>query len=331
MNLQENFSLKPYNTFGVEVNAKYFATFENIETLNEILAKYPNMPILILGGGSNILFTKDFEGIILHNCIKGISVENHLENHVIVEVGAGENWADFVQYCIQHGYYGIENLALIPGTVGASVIQNIGAYGIEVKDLVQSVQTNHQIYQNADCKFGYRDSIFKQEKPKKTVILSVTFKLSKTANLKMDYGDIRKNLTEKNIQNPTPKDVFETICQIRTSKLPNPKEVGNAGSFFKNPEIAVSHFNLLKNRFPEMPSYLVENPEKVKVPAGWLIEKAGWKGKKIGNVGVHDKQALVLVNYGEGKGSEILQLANNITQSVQELFGIVLEKEVNIL
>ncbi|TAG86241.1 MAG: UDP-N-acetylmuramate dehydrogenase, partial [Bacteroidetes bacterium] len=322
-----------YNTFGLDIKAKYFATFETETELNQILEKCANIPKLILGGGSNILFTQNFEGIILYNQIKGIKIEDDFDDSVIVNVGAGENWADFVAYAVKNGYCGIENLALIPGTVGASVIQNIGAYGVEVKDFVKNVYTNGKksVYNNIDCKFGYRDSVFKQENPKQSVILSVTFHFSKKPHLKLDYGDIRKILQESNIENPTTKDVFDAICHIRSSKLPNPAEIGNAGSFFKNPEINRSHFEFLKQNFPQMPFYPVENPEKVKVPAGWLIEKAGWKGKKIENIGVHEKQALVLVNYGGGKGIDILNLANQIEKSIQEMFDISLEKEVNIL
>ncbi len=332
MKIQQNFSLKSYNTFGIEVKAKYFATFKSIAEFYEISAQYPNINTLILGGGSNILFTKDFDGLVLHNEIKGIEIIEENDTKAIIKVGGGENWADFVEYCVENNYCGIENLALIPGTVGASIIQNIGAYGIEVREFVAEVLTcGEEKYSNEMCRFGYRDSIFKQENPKKSVISYVIFKFSKIPNLKIEYGDIRKILSAENIENPTPKDVFRAICDIRRSKLPNPKEIGNAGSFFKNPEIQLSHFQYLKQNFPELPSYATSNPDKIKVPAGWLIEKAGWKGKKIENIGVHKKQALVLVNYGNGEGKEIETLANQIQQSIKEMFDIALEKEVNIL
>ncbi len=338
MNIHENFSLKSYNSFGINAKSRYFATFDNVETLITLLNEYKNTPKLFLGEGSNILFTKDFEGIILKNDIKGIEIVEENTENIILNIGAGENWASFVEYCVKNGYCGIENLALIYGAVGASPIQNIGAYGVEVKDFIKEVfvlniETKEKYWiANKNCEFGYRDSIFKKENPKKHIILQVKFIFSKIPNVKMDYGDIRKVLQEMNILDvPTPAQVYDAICKIRTSKLPNPAEIGNAGSFFKNPEIDFSHFQKLQEKFSQIPNYPTANPQKIKIPAGWLIEQAGWKGKKLGNVGVHDKQALVLVNYGEGTGKEIWTLAQEIQKSVWEKFEVKIVPEVNVV
>jgi UDP-N-acetylmuramate dehydrogenase len=338
LDVSQNFSLKNYNSFGIDIQTKYFFEFDNLQDLKEILKQFERQNKLFLGEGSNILFTKNFDGIVLKNKIKGIEITEENQQMTCLKVGAGENWANFVRFCVEKGYKGIENLALIPGSVGASPIQNIGAYGVEVKDLIKKVYTYHiqdqkeYEFENQNCKFGYRDSIFKQEKTKQNIILYVEFCFFKNAPIKIEYGDIRKTLQGMNITHPpTPLEIYEAICKIRTYKLPNPLEIGNAGSFFKNPEILKTHFQKLQEKFPEIPFYPIANTEKVKVPAGWLIEKAGWKGKKIENIGVHPRQALVLVNYGGGKGNEILALAQSIQANIKEIFEIDLEAEVNII
>lgn len=337
--MYENFSLKPYNTFGVEANTRYFAEVNSVEELIKIL-KHSNtqtLPILFLGGGSNILLTKDFEGLAIQLHLKGISEEITNENEVLVTAQAGENWHEFVQFCLNKNYGGLENLSLIPGNVGTSPMQNIGAYGTEIKDVfieckVLNLETLEAETLNAEqCRFGYRDSIFKQEGKGKYVILEVSFKLTKENHLiKTEYGAIQSELQKLGIENPTIQDISIAIINIRQSKLPDPKVIGNAGSFFKNPTIPLSQFEDLKQNFDNIQGY--PNGNSVKVPAGWLIEQCGWKGRQIGNVASHKLQSLVIINAtGNATGKEIFDFSTMIIDSVKEKFGIELEREVNIL
>ena len=337
--MQENFSLKPYNTFGVEAKAQYFIEIKTIEELKDALtfSKNQDLPLLFLGGGSNILLTKDFEGLAIRLNLKGISEEYTDHHKVLVTAKAGENWHEFVMYCLQKNYGGLENLSLIPGNVGTSPMQNIGAYGTEIKDvfvncLVLDLE-NLELY-NFDlekCRFGYRDSIFKQEGKGKYVILEVTFKLTtQDHHIKTEYGAIKTELEQLGISNPTIQDVSKAVITIRQSKLPDPKEIGNAGSFFKNPTIPLAQFEALQQQFENIQGY--SNGDVVKVPAGWLIEQCGWKGKQIGNVASHKLQSLVIVNAtGAATGKEIFDFSTAIINSVKEKFGIELEREVNII
>ncbi|MDF2832414.1 UDP-N-acetylmuramate dehydrogenase [Chryseobacterium indoltheticum] len=337
--MQENFSLKPFNTFGVEAKAKYFVEVNTAEELIETL-KHSNtqtLPLLFLGGGSNILFTKDFEGLAIQLNLKGISEELLNENEILVTAKAGENWHEFVMYCLNKNYGGLENLSLIPGNVGTSPMQNIGAYGTEIKDhfvscKVLNLQTLEvETFDLEKCRFGYRDSIFKQEGKNQYVILEVSFKLT-TQNhaIKTEYGAIKSELENLGIINPTIQDVSKAVINIRQSKLPDPKKIGNAGSFFKNPTIPSAQFEDLKAKFENIQGY--PNGNFVKVPAGWLIEQCGWKGKQIGNVASHQLQSLVIINAtGNASGKEIFDFSALIIDSVKEKFGIELEREVNIL
>ncbi|MGJ8760253.1 MAG: UDP-N-acetylmuramate dehydrogenase [Polaribacter sp.] len=335
MNILENTSLKNYNTFGISVNAKRFISIDSVYQLQQLLKVEKDL--FLISGGSNMLLTKDIEKLVVHIDIKGISIDNEDENAVYITVNAGENWHDFVLWCVSENYGGIENLSLIPGNVGTCPIQNIGAYGVEVKDTITKVEaldieTGKLVqFSNEDCNFGYRNSIFKNEVKGKYIITSVSFKLTKTNHhLNSSYGAINTELTSKNITKPTLKDISEAVIAIRKSKLPDPKEIGNSGSFFKNPVIANTQFLELQKDFPTIPSYKISDTE-VKVPAGWLIEQAGFKGKRFGNYGVHEKQALVLVNYGNATGKEIYQLAEKIKETIFNKFGIPLEIEVNII
>ena len=345
MNFQENISIKPYNTFGVEATAKYFAEVNSVEELVEILNQYKNLhtenpqklPLMFLGGGSNILFTKDFEGLVVKLDLKGISEEKMNETDVLVTAKSGENWHSFVMYCLEKDYGGLENLSLIPGNVGTSPMQNIGAYGTEIKDVfvncrVLNLETLEiEEFDREECRFGYRDSVFKQEGKGKYVILDVTFALT-TVNhkIKTDYGAIKTELEKMGIQNPTIQDVSKAVIAIRESKLPDPKETGNAGSFFKNPTVPKEQFEELQKKFPEIHFY--PTGEMVKIPAGWLIEQCGWKGKQIGNVASHKLQSLVIINAtGNATGKEIFDFSTEIINSVKEKFGIELEREVNII
>ncbi|MFD2999422.1 UDP-N-acetylmuramate dehydrogenase [Pontibacter toksunensis] len=338
MKLQSDFPLKQYNTFGIDARAKLFARFESVEELQALL-KMPEIQKeekLVLGGGSNLLFTKDFDGVVLQNGIKGIKVLREDETHVYVEAGGGEIWHTFVLYALQQNYGGVENLSLIPGTVGAAPLQNIGAYGVELKDTFHELEAVHlqtgevQIFDNATCKFGYRESIFKNDLKGQYVVTSVVFRLNKKHTLNTSYGAITTTLEEMQVQQPSIQDISAAVCHIRQSKLPDPSQIGNAGSFFKNPEIPLEQYQQLKEQYPAIPSYPVSETT-VKVPAGWLIEQCGWKGKVLGNYGVHKNQALVLVNYGGAKGEQVRQLAYDIITSVEQKFGIQLHPEVNIL
>ncbi|WP_299823530.1 UDP-N-acetylmuramate dehydrogenase [uncultured Pontibacter sp.] len=338
MKLESDYSLKAYNTFGIDVKAKLFVRFGTVQELQQLL-RMPEVQQeekLILGGGSNVLFTKDFEGVVLRNEIKGIEVVREDEQHVYLKAGSGEVWHEFVLYTLQHNLGGIENLSLIPGSVGAAPLQNIGAYGVELKDVFHELEavelSTGKIHQfdNNTCQFGYRESIFKNKLKGQYIVTAVTFKLHKQHKLNTSYGAIQTTLQEMQVQQPTIHDVSAAVCHIRSTKLPNPKEIGNAGSFFKNPEIPLAQFERLKAQFPDVPSYPV-SATTVKVPAGWLIEQCGWKGKVLDKYGVHKNQALVLVNYGGAKGEQLRQLAYDIIASVEDKFGIKLHPEVNII
>ncbi|MBD1395822.1 UDP-N-acetylmuramate dehydrogenase [Pontibacter sp. JH31] len=338
MKFETDFSLKPYNTFGIDVKARHFARFDSVQELQELLQRpeVKDEPKLILGGGSNVLFTKNFEGIVLLNGIKGIAVLRQDNAFAYVKAGGGEVWHDLVQFCLEHNLGGVENLSLIPGTVGAAPLQNIGAYGTELKDVFVELEAVHletgsiHTFDKNACQFGYRESVFKHAAKDQFIVTSVTLQLHKQHQLNTAYGAIKTTLEEMRVQQPTIQDVSAAVCHIRRSKLPDPTQIGNAGSFFKNPEIPVLLFDVLKEKHPDMPAYPVSE-DRVKIPAGWLIEQCGWKGKEIGNYGVHKNQALVLVNYGGAEGEKLLQLAYDIIDSVQEKFGIILQPEVNIL
>lgn len=337
MTIQENISLKPYNTFGLNAQARYFVKVESVQQLIEALSlvEYPKK--FILGGGSNMLLTKDLDCLVIQVAIKGIEIVKQQENYVLIKASAGENWHEFVVWCLAHDFGGIENLSLIPGNVGTAPIQNIGAYGVEIKDTLESCEALNiatktiETFTNTECKFDYRESVFKQEKKDAYVLVSATFKLTTTDHqLHMDYGAITSELATMKLSTPTIQDISKAVIAIRESKLPNPKDIGNSGSFFKNPIISKEHFEKLRENFPEIPSYTV-SPNEVKVPAGWLIEKSGFKGKTFDQYGVHKKQALVLVNYGNARGSDIFNLAKLIQKTIQQLFGIPIEMEVNII
>jgi len=334
--LQENKSLKPYNTFGIDVQTRYFAEVFSVDNLTELFKiSISKEPLLVLGGGSNILFTKDYEGLVVKISIPGIEAERK-GTEVEVTAGAGIVWNDLVTYCVQNGYAGIENLSLIPGTVGASPIQNIGAYGVELKDVFKSCTAFHiatgatKVFQYNDCKFGYRDSIFKNELKGQYIITSVTFSLSTVAKINIQYGAIQDELNHRHILQPSIADVSNVVSQIRVSKLPDPSTIGNAGSFFKNPVIPVRQFSEILSRFPEIVFYPVGS-EFVKVAAGWLIEQCGYKGKVDGHTGTWKNQALVLVNHGGATGAEVYEFSERIIEHVHAKFTIKLEREVNIL
>lgn len=337
MQITHNISLKPYNTFGIDAKAKHFVSVSTTEELIKVLERSEYPEKLILGGGSNMLLTKNQDLLVVHINIKGISVISEDSDTVLVKANAGENWHEFVLWCINKDFGGIENLSLIPGNVGSAPIQNIGAYGVELKDTFFSCEAisletkKIETFIREDCHFDYRNSIFKQRAKGKYIITSVTFKLSKhNHKLHINYGTISTQLEEMKISHPTIQDISKAVISIRTQKLPNPKEIGNSGSFFKNPVITKAHYQTLLQHFEAMPSYAVSDDE-VKVPAGWLIEKAGFKGKRFGDYGVHKHQALVLVNYGNAKGEDILKLAELIQKTIKRLFDISIEAEVNIL
>ncbi len=332
----ENASLKPFNTFGIDVNARYFTRFDSVEALQQILTDFQNIPLLVLGGGSNVLLTKHFDGLVLKNEIKGIELVEENDDFVVLKSGAGEVWHDFVLHCIDRGYAGVENLSLIPGSVGASPMQNIGAYGVEIKNVFEKLEAFEiatgeiHTFDNAACEFGYRESVFKRKLKGKYIITHVYFRLSKKINLNTTYGAIETELKSKGILNPNIKDVSDAVIAIRKSKLPDPAVIGNAGSFFKNPVVETAVFEKIKSEYPTVPSYPV-SAGFVKMPAGWLIETAGWKGKTIDNYGVHKLQALVLVNYGGATGVQLFDLSTAILKDVFDKFGILLDREVNII
>lgn len=337
MQIQHNFSLKNYNTFGIEAKASEFIAVHSISELKEVLIANINKNKFILGGGSNMLLTKDIDALVIHIDLKGKQVVKEDENHVWVEAQAGENWHEFVLWNIEQNFGGIENMSLIPGNVGTTPVQNIGAYGAEIKDTFVSCEAVNiatqetKTFTNSECKFGYRESIFKQEAKDQYIITSVVFKLTKNNHkINTGYGDILKELENKNIPTPSIKDVSNAVIAIRQSKLPNPKELGNSGSFFKNPIISREQFNKVKALHPEMKHYDVSETE-VKVPAGWMIEQAGLKGYRDGDAGVHVRQALVLVNYGNATGQDILNLSKFVQKTVFDKFGITIEAEVNVI
>ena len=333
--MEYNIDLKDFTTFGVSANAKKFATFSTEEEARN-LTKNNNEALLILGGGSNVLLTQDFNGLVLKNEIKGISIIEKNNVTVVLKVGAGEEWHNFVLHTIENGYFGIENMSLIPGSVGASPMQNIGAYGVEIKDVFEKLEALEletgeiHTFTKEACVFGYRESVFKHALKGKFIITHVYFRLSLVEKISTKYGAIDQELLKNGISNPTSKDVSNAVIAIRSSKLPNPKDLGNAGSFFKNPVVPLKLYNKIRETFSDAPSYPIDE-NSVKIPAGWLIESAGWKGKKVGACGVHVNQALVLVNYGGATGNDILNLSTEIIENIYQKFGIVLEREVNIL
>lgn len=337
MEILKNQSLKTYNTFGIDAKAKEFVIIKDIEQLIDLIKVTPIDDLFILGGGSNILLTQDINKLVIQLNIKGITVIEYQKNSVIIEAMAGEIWHEFVLHTLANNFGGLENLSLIPGNVGTSPMQNIGAYGREIKDIFYACKALNletlaiETFYSEDCKFGYRESIFKNELKGKYIILSVQFKLTKENHqLHIDYGAIKQELEKMEVINPTIQDISKAVIQIRESKLPNPKEIGNSGSFFKNPVISKNEFDYLMQKHPNMPHYKVSDNE-IKIPAAWLIEQAGFKGKRFGDAGVHKNQALVLVNYGNASGSEIVDLAYKIQNKVNEMFQINITPEVNII
>lgn len=338
LQIEKNYNLKSENTFGIEVHSSYFAAVSTVSEVEEALrfAKENQLERLILGGGSNVLFTGDFDGIVIQNRLKGITLLREDDHNCYVRVAAGENWHDFVMHCINQNWAGVENLSLIPGCVGASPMQNIGAYGVEVSSVLASVEAmnTHDLsvkqFSKEDCELGYRESIFKRKEKGNWFITHVEFKLNKRPVFHTEYGAIAEELDKMNKDSLTIRDVSKAVVAIRSSKLPNPKELGNAGSFFKNPTVPISVLRKVQDIDAAVPFYPV-NEHEVKIPAGYLIEHAGWKGKRVGSCGVHTKQALVLVNYGGSTGKEVFDLSEAIIQEVQSRYGITLEREVNIV
>jgi UDP-N-acetylmuramate dehydrogenase len=337
MQIRTDFSLKNYNTFGIEAKATQFVAVHNLEELRTVLAENKSQKKFILGGGSNMLLTKDIDALVIHIDFKGKKIIQENEDAVWVECQAGENWHEFVLWTIDNNFGGLENMSLIPGNVGTTPVQNIGAYGTEIKDTLTFC--NAMIIENQDmetftkdaCHFGYRESVFKNEAKDQYIITSVVFELTKRNHrINTSYGDITAELNKKNITNPTLKDVSDAVIAIRQSKLPDPKELGNSGSFFKNPILLKTDFEKIHQQFPEMKYYEVSDTE-VKVPAGWLIEQAGFKGKRFGDAGIHKNQALVLVNYGKATGQEILAVSETIQETIFNTFGIHIEAEVNVI
>ncbi len=333
--LQFDFDLQPYNSFGIKVGARAYVQIHSTKQLQHLLSLY-NGPIFVLGGGSNLLFTNDVDALVVHNRIMGKERVRTFPKSVYVRAGAGENWQQFVCWAIGKGWGGIENLSLIPGTVGAAPIQNIGAYGVELQSVFRQLKAvdlttgKLHIFRSKDCRFGYRDSIFKRQLKDRFFICEVTVCLSRFPKINTSYGAIRQTLADMQVDRPGISDVSKAVIQIRSSKLPDPAKIGNAGSFFKNPEVDNNTFTKIQQRFPEMPFYPL--PEgRTKIPAGWLIEQCGWKGKRIGDAGCHQNQALVLVNHGHATGAEIYHLAQKIKKSVQERFGVELMEEVRVV
>jgi UDP-N-acetylmuramate dehydrogenase len=348
MQIQENISLKPFNSFNVEAHARYFARFKSVTELQQMVGgdarrpELPRKPALILGGGSNLLLTRDIDGLVLRNEIKGIEKVKEDNDYVYIKAGAGENWHQFVLHCLDNNWAGVENLSLIPGSVGASPMQNIGAYGVEIKELFHELKAWHlrekcnYTFSAKECEFGYRESVFKRKYRDQFVILEVCFRLRKQPVFNTSYGALRQELEQMGVQQLSIRAISEAVIRIRSSKLPNPAVLGNAGSFFKNPAVSREKFESLKQRFPQVIGY--ENADNsVKLAAGWLIEHSGpeegtsWKGYRRGDAGCHEKQALVLVNYGNARGDELFRLSEDILQSVHQKFDVLLEREVNIL
>ncbi len=337
MTIQTNFSLKKYNTFGIEAKARQFVAVHTVEELKIVLQENANEKKFILGGGSNMLLTQDIEALVIHIDLKGRRILKEDDDFVWVESMAGENWHEFVLWTIDQNFGGLENMSLIPGNVGTTPVQNIGAYGTEIKDTFVSCEAvniatqNIKTFSKEDCQFGYRESVFKHGVKDQFVITSVVFKLTKRNHkINTSYGDITKELEKQNVVTPTLKDVSNAVIAIRQSKLPDPKELGNSGSFFKNPIIPKAQYEKAHALHPEMPHYVVSETE-VKVPAGWLIERAGFKGKRFGDAGIHKNQALVLVNYGNATGQEILAVSKDIQATILREFGIAIEAEVNVI
>ena len=335
--IHTNFSLKNFNTFGIEAKARQFVAVASVAELTSVLKQHQDDKKFILGGGSNMLLTQDIDALVIHIDLKGKKVIQENEDYVWVECQAGENWHEFVLWTLDQNYGGLENMSLIPGNVGTTPVQNIGAYGAEIKDTMTSCEAikidtfETKTFSNADCHFGYRESIFKQDVKDQYIITSVVFQLTKRNHkINTAYGDIQSELAKNGIENPTIQDVSAAVIAIRKSKLPDPKELGNSGSFFKNPILLKSDFEKIHVQFPNMKYYDVSETE-VKVPAGWLIEQAGFKGKRFGDAGIHKNQALVLVNYGNATGQEILAVSKDIQKTIYEKFGIQIEAEVNVI
>jgi UDP-N-acetylmuramate dehydrogenase len=336
MQLIENYALKSFNSFGIAISAKYYCNISSNVILQQVLAwnKKQQHQILVLGGGSNILFTKNFEGLVLHNALKGIKLVRESEHNYYVKAMAGESWHEFVQYCVKQNYAGVENLSLIPGNIGATPMQNIGAYGVEIKDVFYELEAvdietqNLVVFKKGDCNFGYRDSVFKQSLKNKFIITSVTYELPKLPKYNTSYGAIEMELEKQGVKELSISAIAKAVIAIRQSKLPDPQKIGNAGSFFKNPVLHTEKYLQIKKAYPTLPGYA--DGASTKLPAGWLIEQCGWKGYRKEDAGCYALQALVLVNYGSATGKEIYDLSEQIIQTVQHKFGIVLEREVNI-
>lgn len=338
MNIIANYPLLKLNTFGVDVKAKYFVSINTVNELIELTKTkvFKELQLLILGGGSNILFTKDFDGLVILNSIKGKEIIDQTQESIFLKIGAGENWHELVMYTVDNGWGGIENLSLIPGNTGTAPMQNIGAYGVEIKETFVELEaleiSSGKIvkFNNSDCEFGYRESVFKNKMKNQYIIVNITLELKKNPVLNINYGDVKAILESQNINNPSIKQVSDAIISIRQSKLPDPKIIGNSGSFFKNPIVSLNQLELIKKKYPNVVNYKI-NENEFKIAAGWMIERAGWKGKKFNNYGVHEKQALVLVNYGLANGMEIFNLSEEIILDIKDKFGIKLEREVNII
>lgn len=337
MNIRKDHSLLSYHTFGMDVKASCFVEYESVEELKCFLSerKLEDEKWLHMGGGSNLLFAGDYDGVVLHSAIKGYEVMEETEEAVLIKVGAGEVWDDFVAYAVEHQWYGAENLSLIPGEVGASAVQNIGAYGVEAKDLIVKVEAlevatgKECAFEQSECRYAYRESRFKKEWKGKYIITFVTYRLSKCPSFHLEYGNVRSELEKQGCE-VSLENVRKTIIAIREAKLPDPKIQGNAGSFFMNPVVPRMHYERLLSQYPDLPHYPVDD-DWVKVPAAWMIDRCGWKGKQLGRAGVHDKQALVLVNCGGATGDEVMALAREIQQSVKTRFGVEIVPEVNYI
>lgn len=338
MTISSNISLKPYNTFGISASAKYFTSVNSIEEIQELISTelYKTNSRLILGGGSNLLLTKDVNALVIKNNLKGIEVVKETPEYVFVKCAAGEVWHEFVMWCIANNYAGLENLSLIPGCTGASPMQNIGAYGVEIKDSFYELEAIHtitgerKIFTKNECEFGYRESVFKRKYKDQFIITSVIYQLNKKPIFHVEYGAIKQELDNMKVSELSIKAISQAVINIRSSKLPNPKDIGNAGSFFKNPEVTPATYERLKHEFPTLVAYPLEN-NNYKLAAGWLIEQSGLKGYRTGDAGVHKLQALVLVNYGNAKGKEIYDLSTHVLETVKQKFGVDLEREVNII
>lgn len=334
MIMEQKYSLLSHNTFGIDVSAARFLEYSSVDELHRLIDSGQVIsPYLHIGGGSNLLFTKDYEGTVLHSRIEGVEVVDETDDDIVVRVGAGVVWDDFVDYCVKHNWYGAENLSLIPGEVGASAVQNIGAYGVEVKDLIVRVETlniegKERVYDISECGYSYRDSIFKRPANKSVFVTYVSFKLSKKEYYTLDYGTIRRELEK--YPTVTLETVRRVIIAIREEKLPDPRVMGNAGSFFMNPIVSRIKFEALQEEYPHMPFYEID-ADRIKIPAAWMIDQCGWKGKALGPAAVHDKQALVLVNRGGARGADVIALSDAVRASVREKFGIDIHPEVNFI